>query len=393
MSYVAECEKCGVLERGSLEEAGDAADDHERFHDVRVKRVATDGSGHVCEACGETFRTLTRLRLHENDDCPERQTYDQIDPDAADADLQAAEGLLTCRSCGQENPSADFEETPSFADGDYHLIVEFDCRHCGFENENRVVMEGVDREDLDRLPPHLRPDEADGDLVTDGGRDQDETEFFVADEDREIDPSLLTDGGQSVDGTGQSLEERIHEQLVVEEPDETALVDALEGGIEIVDGRWSLNIKDTLSEREQKDRVFTYLLGKYAAARVSDGDSSMAATREELYQHFDRGLVKDVCEHGWVRHWDGQVQIRPQFYKHLAAELSRRYADTDTDSESEPITDGGVQRWHYQDANSARSLAGVGTQNRCRNGTRGCSGPHADGLPCSECFFQDGEKS
>ena len=169
MSYVAECKTCGVIKRGDLEEVGDAIEDHEQFHDVRIQRVATDGSGHVCEGCGETFRTLTRLRLHEKDDCPERQTYDQIDPDAANADLQAAEGLLTCRSCGQENPNADFEETPSFADGDYHLVVEFDCRHCGFENENRVVMEGVDREDLDRLPPHLRPDEAGGDLVTDGG--------------------------------------------------------------------------------------------------------------------------------------------------------------------------------------------------------------------------------
>jgi hypothetical protein len=131
-----------------------------------------------------------------------------------------------------------------------------------------------------------------------------------------------------LDGTDQSLAERIREQLVVEEPDETALVAALEGVLEIVDGRWSLTINDGLSERDPTDRVFTYLLGKYAAHRVSDGSVSMAATREELYQHFDRGLVKDVCEHDWVGHWDGHVQIRPQFYKPLAAELSRRYADT-----------------------------------------------------------------
>jgi hypothetical protein len=175
MSYVAECETCGIIERGDLEEVGDAAEDHEQFHDVRVQRVATDGSGHVCDACGETFRTLTRLRLHEKEDCPERATFDQIDPDAADADHQAAEGLLTCRNCGRGNPNADFEETTSFADSDYHLIVEFDCRHCGFENENRVVMTGVDRDDLARLPPHLQPDEIDGDLMTDGGRPAERT--------------------------------------------------------------------------------------------------------------------------------------------------------------------------------------------------------------------------
>jgi hypothetical protein len=149
----------------------DAHDECPSCIHAAIEGFATDGSGHVCEACGETFRTLTRLRLHEKDDCPARQTYDQIDPDAADADLQAAEGLLTCRSCGQENPNADFKETPSVVDGDYHLIVEFDCHHCGFENENRVVMEGIGREDLDHLPPHLRPDEGDGDLVTDGGQD------------------------------------------------------------------------------------------------------------------------------------------------------------------------------------------------------------------------------
>ncbi|WP_345778584.1 zinc ribbon domain-containing protein [Natrinema sp. DC36] len=128
--------------------------------------VATDGSGHVCDACGETFRTLTRLRLHERDSCPQRETFDKIEPDAPDAGLQAAEGLLTCRSCDCENPNADYDQTVDVADDDYHLIVEFDCRHCGFENENRVVMTGVDSDDLENLPPHLQPDD---DIATDGG--------------------------------------------------------------------------------------------------------------------------------------------------------------------------------------------------------------------------------
>lgn len=125
-------------------------------------------SERACDACGETFRTLSRLRLHERDDCPQRETYDELDPNSPDVDLQAAEGLLTCRDCGRENPNADFAETASFANGDYHLIVEFGCRHCGFENENRIVMTGIDRDDLDRLPPHLRPTEAES------GRGEDE---------------------------------------------------------------------------------------------------------------------------------------------------------------------------------------------------------------------------
>lgn len=47
MSYVARCETCGVIEQGDLEAVGDAAEDHERFHDVRVERVATDGGQDV----------------------------------------------------------------------------------------------------------------------------------------------------------------------------------------------------------------------------------------------------------------------------------------------------------------------------------------------------------
>lgn len=43
MSYVADCEQCGVIERGDRETVGDAAEDHDRFHDVRISRIVTDG--------------------------------------------------------------------------------------------------------------------------------------------------------------------------------------------------------------------------------------------------------------------------------------------------------------------------------------------------------------
>jgi predicted house-cleaning noncanonical NTP pyrophosphatase (MazG superfamily) len=145
----------------------------------------------------------------------------------------------------------------------------------------------------------------------------------------------MSENGHCADDTEQSLEERIREKLMVEDPDEDSLVDALEDVIQIVDGRWSIRFKDDINQRDPTYQVFTYLLGKYAAARVSDGEVSMSATREELYEHFDRKLVKEVCEHGWIRHWDGQVQIRPRHYKHTVDELAARYAnrpvDTDTD--------------------------------------------------------------
>ena len=138
--------------------------------------------------------------------------------------------------------------------------------------------------------------------------------------------------GMSEDDTERSLEERIREKLLVEDPDESSLVNALEGAIEIVEGSWSIRLKDDINQRDPKDQVFTFLLATYAAARVSDGEVSMSSRREELYEHFDRKLVKEACEHGWIRHWDGQVQIRPRHYKHTAAELAARYADRSVDT-------------------------------------------------------------
>lgn len=147
-------------------DAGDVGPHDAPVFEADDEDLRADGSGHVCDACGEGFRTLTKLRLHEKDDCSERETYAEIDPDADDMGLQAAGELLTCRDCGRENPNARYEESIDFADGDYHMIVEFACGFCGFANENRVVMTGVDESDLERLPPHLQPDE---DPRADGG--------------------------------------------------------------------------------------------------------------------------------------------------------------------------------------------------------------------------------
>jgi len=41
--FIAKCEQCGVIERGSREEVGDAVEEHDHWHDVKVKRAATDG--------------------------------------------------------------------------------------------------------------------------------------------------------------------------------------------------------------------------------------------------------------------------------------------------------------------------------------------------------------
>jgi len=114
---------------------------------------------HTCDACGDEFRTLSKLRLHEKNDCTARVTLGTLELVDDDVRTQAVGSLVTCRDCGQQNPDADFERTTSYDGEDFHLIVEFDCRFCEFANENRIVMEGVDESNLADLPPHLQPEE------------------------------------------------------------------------------------------------------------------------------------------------------------------------------------------------------------------------------------------
>ncbi|MDS0258543.1 hypothetical protein NDI56_03845 [Haloarcula sp. S1CR25-12] len=170
------CRRCGTTfdepvereRRGHNSPGRGLAGKLDRMDPDDVGQPMTDGSGHECDACGETFRTLTKLRLHEKDDCPMRATFGAIDTDAEDAGEQAAAGLLQCRQCGQVNPNADFDHSTSFDGDDFHLIVGFQCRQCAFENENRVVLEDVDPDSLGDLPEHLQPDE---EIATDGGLD------------------------------------------------------------------------------------------------------------------------------------------------------------------------------------------------------------------------------
>lgn len=111
---------------------------------------------HVCTACGKQFLTLSRLRFHETEECPNRE-LEEIGDDEQDQGDRMSEDLLTCRSCGRTNPEDAYDPTPSLSNGDYHLIVEFTCRYCQFENDNRLVMEDINIEDVALLPHHLQP--------------------------------------------------------------------------------------------------------------------------------------------------------------------------------------------------------------------------------------------
>lgn len=92
-------------------------------------------------SCGEEFRTLTRKRIHQEDDCP---LHDRIveDLDGLDIDEIAertAAGLLECVNCG-ETTDGIFDIMRQFGDDELELTVRFVCTHCGVENSNNAVL-------------------------------------------------------------------------------------------------------------------------------------------------------------------------------------------------------------------------------------------------------------
>jgi len=123
------------------------------------------------------------------------------------------------------------------------------------------------------------------------------------------------------------LAEEIRDKLVIEEPDAESLLKAVEDAIEIIDGRYSVRLKDEIYEREPSHQVMTYLLGRYCAARISDGEVSAATDRSDLIDRFDRNVVADAINHGWIEHWDARVRLSPRSYDATAKELEARYAD------------------------------------------------------------------
>jgi len=282
MSYVARCEQCGVIERGDLEAVGDAAEDHEQFHDVRVERVATDGGlDGGCPECGSS-------------------AYDRD------------RGTVQCLDCGFEYER--ITDRGQDVRSEWTLV----CTDCDWEDQ--LVADGHPRDG----PPSEVEDRVRKHKGTVDWSHVVRVEGRVADEDQEIDPSLLTDGGQSVDSIDRICEE----------------------------------------------------CGDVVVVPTSDNDDLCVGC----------ALTSDTNYKSVVR----AMSASPGATAAASEECDRSLAP---DTGSELITDGGVQRWHYKDATSARSLAGVGTQNHCRNGTRGCPGPDAGGgeLPCSACFLQEGD--
>lgn len=99
-----------------------------------------------CSHCSETFRTLSRKRLH---DCPQKpatgpEEWEDHDVQGEDMDAIAekvASELLTCVHCGREIEEEIVGELEQIQTPDsLGLIAEFDCPHCGGHQRNEAEL-------------------------------------------------------------------------------------------------------------------------------------------------------------------------------------------------------------------------------------------------------------
>jgi len=100
-------------------------------------------SKHVCEPCGESFETLSRKRLHQKQDCPGQ--FEQIGTDGMDQDdivEETVRGLVTCQQCERRHDGS-FTRGDDYTNAGYSVEIRFTCDHCGFNNVNTAILEGL----------------------------------------------------------------------------------------------------------------------------------------------------------------------------------------------------------------------------------------------------------
>jgi len=139
----------------------------------------------------------------------------------------------------------------------------------------------------------------------------------------------MKDTANSEKGAGGTdlIKDRIRAEMVVEIPDDIDFLDAISGAVEIVRGNWKLKLTDGIKERDDQEKVFTYLLAAYAANIASDGERPPTVSRQELVDVFGKEIANDVAWHGWVKTYDGYAEIRSDCLSHATEELAARYGN------------------------------------------------------------------
>lgn len=93
-------------------------------------------------SCGETFESLTAYRIHQRDDCPDRDAdLDVLDEDLEEIAATATDELLLCDVCGHPNDGAETIATDETEAG-LSIELSFCCDWCGATNENTAILAG-----------------------------------------------------------------------------------------------------------------------------------------------------------------------------------------------------------------------------------------------------------
>lgn len=100
---------------------------------------------HDCRHCGETFRTLSKKRLH---DCPAEkpdgpEEWDDVDVSNMDQEQiidRVVQGLMECVHCGEQLDEAYGEIEQKITSEGVSLVAEFDCPECDGHQRNTAEL-------------------------------------------------------------------------------------------------------------------------------------------------------------------------------------------------------------------------------------------------------------
>lgn len=133
----AECNDCGETWTGTLEEVSDRVDDHDQFHDVDIKRAATDGGSAKNLAWLPKFDEGNVVRCmtcgNEADDIDDL-THKSGCPDAAEDDVAPDGGVVQLYYAGG---NAGKHRTLHVDDDCRHLDKTDNVNHCSANNAPR----------------------------------------------------------------------------------------------------------------------------------------------------------------------------------------------------------------------------------------------------------------
>ncbi|RDZ53093.1 hypothetical protein C5C07_15270 [Haloferax sp. Atlit-4N] len=330
MSFVAKCKQCGVIERGDIEQVGDAAEDHEQFHDVRVSRVATDG-GRNLKVCPRCDKPHVRKRS------------------PATRGASGRDEAYYCGRCG-----FSFDEPGERPRGTSGGIPE---------HTTAARLEAADPEDLGLSPSGER-------LVTDGGQTVEHVPHSSADYD---DMDYVDDRGVRIFDTNWTCPNCGDVGELMFRPGSKNTCATC---FWVIDGPYNDFV---LRDWPLKYRDAQRLL----ASMGEDWHGTPGTVATRLHAHFDSGFE---AEQAWQNLLDDSNQDADM--DGWLVTDGGKYDPTAVAGEH------GADRYHHQCADAVRTHAGIADQDdSCINGTVGCVGPNSgtDELPCLECLLWGGD--